>query len=71
MSIIIYNTPHDRQVTDEFASLVVAQLLYLQSEDNKKPIQMYINSPGVVVFVPGFIFVKANINICTFTYRLI
>lgn len=28
------------------ASLMVAQLLFLQSEDSKKPIQMYINSPG-------------------------
>ena len=34
------------QINDEFSSLVVAQLLFLQSEDSKKPIQMYINSPG-------------------------
>ena len=27
-------------------SLVVAQLLFLQSESAKKPIHMYINSPG-------------------------
>lgn len=33
-------------VTDDYSSLIVAQLLYLQSEDNKKPINMYINSPG-------------------------
>lgn len=33
-------------VTDEISSLVVAQLLFLQSESNKKPIHMYINSPG-------------------------
>lgn len=31
---------------DEMASLVVAQLLFLQSENNKKPVHMYINSPG-------------------------
>lgn len=31
---------------DEMASLIVAQLLYLQSEDSKKDITMYINSPG-------------------------
>lgn len=33
-------------VTDELSSLVVAQLLFLQSESNKKPIHIYINSPG-------------------------
>lgn len=33
-------------VTDDMASLVVAQLLFLQSESDKKPIHMYINSPG-------------------------
>lgn len=33
-------------VTDETASLVIAQLLFLQSEDAKKDIVMYINSPG-------------------------
>ena len=30
-------------VSDEMSSLVVAQLLFLQSESNKKPIHMYIN----------------------------
>lgn len=33
-------------ITDDLSSLVVAQLLFLQSESNKKPIHMYINSPG-------------------------
>ncbi|XP_063787204.1 ATP-dependent Clp protease proteolytic subunit, mitochondrial [Pseudophryne corroboree] len=33
-------------IDDSLSSLVVAQLLYLQSESNKKPIHMYINSPG-------------------------
>ncbi|XP_064476941.1 ATP-dependent Clp protease proteolytic subunit, mitochondrial-like [Ornithodoros turicata] len=33
-------------ITDELSSLVVAQLLFLQSESNKKPVHMYINSPG-------------------------
>ena len=34
------------QVTDESASLVVAQMLFLESEDPGKDIQLYINSPG-------------------------
>lgn len=33
-------------VHDDLASLVVAQLLFLQSESSTKPIHMYINSPG-------------------------
>ncbi|OCT59395.1 ATP-dependent Clp protease proteolytic subunit, mitochondrial [Xenopus laevis] len=33
-------------IDDSLSSVVVAQLLFLQSESNKKPIHMYINSPG-------------------------
>lgn len=34
------------QVNDVTASLVVAQLLYLESQDAEKDINLYINSPG-------------------------
>jgi ATP-dependent Clp protease protease subunit len=34
------------QIDDHIANLVVAQLLFLQSEDPKKDISLYINSPG-------------------------
>ncbi len=34
------------EVNDQTASLVVAQLLFLESEDPNKDIQFYINSPG-------------------------
>jgi ATP-dependent Clp protease protease subunit len=34
------------QVTDHLANLIIAQLLFLESEDPKKDIQLYINSPG-------------------------
>lgn len=34
------------EVNDVSASLVVAQLLYLESEDPAKDVQIYINSPG-------------------------
>ncbi|MBR5976558.1 MAG: ATP-dependent Clp endopeptidase proteolytic subunit ClpP [Clostridia bacterium] len=34
------------QVNDQTASLVVAQLLYLESQDAEKDISLYINSPG-------------------------
>lgn len=37
------------QVEDDMASLVCAQLLFLEAEDPKKDIQMYINSPGGVI----------------------
>ena len=34
------------EVTDVSASLIVAQMLFLESEDPGKDIQLYINSPG-------------------------
>jgi ATP-dependent Clp protease, protease subunit len=34
------------EVHDQMANLIVAQLLYLESDDPKKDIFMYINSPG-------------------------
>jgi ATP-dependent Clp protease protease subunit len=34
------------QVTDDVANAIVAQLLFLQSEDPKADIHLYINSPG-------------------------
>lgn len=34
------------QVTDDLANLVTAQLLFLESEDPEREINMYINSPG-------------------------
>lgn len=37
------------QIEDNMASLIVAQLLFLESENPSKPISMYINSPGGVV----------------------
>jgi len=37
------------EVNDVTASLVVAQLLFLESEDPKRDISLYINSPGGVV----------------------
>uniref|UniRef100_U5EFT4 ATP-dependent Clp protease proteolytic subunit n=1 Tax=Corethrella appendiculata TaxID=1370023 RepID=U5EFT4_9DIPT len=33
-------------IHDDLSSLIVAQLLFLQSENGTKPIHMYINSPG-------------------------
>ena len=34
------------EVTDDSANLIVAQLLFLESEDPSKDIHLYINSPG-------------------------
>lgn len=34
------------EVNDQMADLIVAQLLFLESEDPNKDIQIYINSPG-------------------------
>jgi ATP-dependent Clp protease protease subunit len=33
-------------IDDHMANIVIAQLLFLQSEDPKKDINLYINSPG-------------------------
>src|SRR6202012_6204393 len=40
-------------VNDNIANIIQAQLLFLQSTDSKKDIQMYINSPGGSVYA-GF-----------------
>jgi len=40
---IVFLTGH---IDDSSANLVIAQLLYLQSQDPKKDISLYINSPG-------------------------
>ncbi len=39
----------DGEINDAVASLVVAQLLFLESEDPDKDISLYINSPGGVI----------------------
>ncbi len=37
-------------IDDKVANSIVAQLLFLSNEDREAPIQMYINSPGGVVY---------------------
>lgn len=44
--IIFLGTPID----DQIANLIVAQLLFLSREDPERDIQMYINSPGGVIY---------------------
>lgn len=34
------------QVDDAVANTIIAQLLFLEAEDNEKDIYLYINSPG-------------------------
>ena len=36
----------DEEITDQLASVVVAQILFLEAEDSEKDICIYINSPG-------------------------
>jgi ATP-dependent Clp protease protease subunit len=43
--IIFIGTP----INDEVANLVIAQLLFLQSEDPEREISLYINSPGGII----------------------
>ncbi|HTE85250.1 MAG TPA: ATP-dependent Clp protease proteolytic subunit [Dehalococcoidia bacterium] len=44
--IVFLGTPID----DQIANLIIAQLLYLDREDPEKDIQMYIHSPGGVIY---------------------
>jgi ATP-dependent Clp protease protease subunit len=44
--IIFLGTP----INDQMANLIVAQLLYLAREDPEREIQMYINSPGGMIY---------------------
>jgi len=44
--IIFIGTP----INDQVANLVVAQMLYLQSEDPDRAISLYINCPGGVIY---------------------
>src|ERR671938_1136377 len=44
--IIFLGTPID----DQIANLIVAQLLWLDSQDPDKQINMYVNSPGGIVY---------------------
>ncbi len=44
--IVFVGTPID----DQIANLIVAQLLYLSKEDPERGIQMYINSPGGMIY---------------------
>jgi ATP-dependent Clp protease, protease subunit len=37
-------------IDDQVANVIVAQLLYLSNEDPEREIQMYINSPGGVIY---------------------
>ncbi len=59
------------EVRTEMANLIVAQLLYLESVDNKLPIFLYINSPGGSVIdgleiIDTMNFIKPKVGtICT------
>ena len=52
------------EVNDATASLVVAQLLYLEAQDNTKDISLYINSPGGSVSAGVAIFDTMNFIKC-------
>ena len=43
--IVFLGTP----INDSMASLIIAQLLFLEAEDSEKDIYLYINSPGGVI----------------------
>jgi ATP-dependent Clp protease, protease subunit len=55
------------QIEDTMANLIIAQLLFLQSEDSKKEISLYINSPGgsvtsTLAIVDTMKFIKPDVS---------
>jgi ATP-dependent Clp protease protease subunit len=58
-------------ITDEIANLVIAQLLFLESEDPDKDIYLYINTPGGLVtsglaIYDTIMYIKCDVStICT------
>ena len=55
------------QIEDTMANLIIAQLLFLQSEDPKKEISLYINSPGgsvtsTLAIVDTMKFIKPDVS---------
>jgi ATP-dependent Clp protease protease subunit len=60
--IIFIGTPID----DGVANVVIAQMLFLQMEDPKKDIQLYINSPGGSVTAGMAIYDTMNFLQCDF-----
>jgi ATP-dependent Clp protease, protease subunit len=55
------------QIEDTMANLIIAQLLFLQSEDSKKDISLYVNSPGgsvtsTLAIVDTMKFIKPDVS---------
>ncbi len=55
------------QIEDDMANLIIAQLLFLQNEDSKKEISLYINSPGgsvtsTLAIVDTMKFIKPDVS---------
>ncbi len=44
--IVLVSNP----INDQTASLIIAQLIHLSNEDPEEPIQMYVSSPGGVIY---------------------
>lgn len=64
--IICINGP----INDDTSHVVVAQLLYLESENPSKPIHMYLNSPGGHVTAGTLRFPFSNFLVFSFVYIL-
>ena len=67
--IVFIGTPIDVHI----ANLVIAQLLFLQMEDGKKDINIYINSPGGSVTAGLAIYdtMQFLLQICFYRYHLL
>lgn len=52
------------EINEDTANIVVAQLLFLQSEDGSKDISLYINSPGGHITAGLAIYDTMNLSTC-------
>ena len=62
------------QVADDIANQMIGIMLYLDSEDNNKPITMYINSPGGSVTAGFAMFdtmrhIKSDVSVASHLFR--
>ena len=56
-------------INDSIANIIQAQLLFLESTDKDKDIQIYINSPGGSPVQSELIYKKIDENISTINYK--
>ena len=50
------------EINDQMANSIIAQLLFLDAQDNTKDISLYINSPGGLAIMDTMNFIKSDVS---------